>query len=227
MKISILVPSRGRPAQADRLLNSLKTAKNYEVLFYLNDDDIFLQDYLAIIKNYENAKVLVGPDSPPAWSWNILASKCFGDLMLLCGDDCVFTTDGWDDEYRKVAAMYDDGIVMISCDDGRSTSEKKGNPHPCLTRTHFQIMGYFVNPIFLHWNVDTYTERMYERIGRLVRLDHVKIEHIKAGDKQPHDETSTRIRKGVWPQRDAFVADLAFDRYIHVDIEILRLHIKE
>jgi len=218
MKISVLCPSRGRPEKAKRMLDSIYATKNgseVEVLFYLNEDDPRLQEYPLDDKR---CIVHIGKDSPPAWSWNWLAGKATGDLLMLMGDDNIFTTPCWDEKYIEAAKQYPDGIFVISCPDGRT---KDGNPHPTVGRGWVNTLGYFVPPIFLHWFVDSWTQYMAQSLGRFIRLEDVEIKH----DKDDADPTSLRIRENAWYDRDRWIAQY-LQRYLFLDRKLLKLAIK-
>ena len=226
MIIDILCPTRGRPHLAKRMLDSLyKTVSDpsrVRLWVYLSDNDQCLDGYyFAYSLNPILVNAIKGKDAPTAWMWNYLAEKAHnsgGDLFFLIGDDVIFETEGWDEIYRESSAKNPDGIFVLAPDDGRGS----GVPHPCVSRAWIDTLGYFVNPAFLHWGVDSYTEHLALSVDRLIRLPDVKITHQKVGEANPVDETYKRLREGVWNARDLEVLDLMKNRYAGKDIELLK-----
>lgn len=235
MLISVLCPSRARPEKAAKMLEScLDTAvRDVEVLFYLNDDDAQRERYYYhseeirnrfVGKDGKRVKYHSGTDNPAGYSWNQLAIRAKGDLLMLMGDDVEFQTVGWDERYREAAKQHPDGIYVISCSDGGRLAEDgtkaQGNPHPTVSRTWVGTLGYFVNPMFLHWYIDTWNVDLAKEVNRFIYLDDVVIEHQKCGEAVPVDETCKRIRKGCWPARDKYAYE-ALKRYQAVDVGLL------
>ena len=127
--ISICVPSRGRPEMAMTMLQSvIDTAEDYEVLFYLNNDDPLASQYLHpdYMQLARNARVInyYGDDQPTAKSWNFLAEKAKGDYIMLGSDDILFRTQDWDKRIQEDK----DRVAVYSVNDGRPGKDgaKKG-----------------------------------------------------------------------------------------------------
>lgn len=233
MIIDILCPSRGRPHLAKRMYESIcKTVSrpnHVRVWLYLSDNDPDVDKYNVVSFSQGDVcwekevlvNVVYGKDGPTSYLWNHLAQHAYGcrsDLLFLMGDDVVFETEGWDEIYREAARNNPDGIFVLAPDDGRGS----GVPHPCVGRTWIDTLGFFVNPAFLHWGVDSYTEHLALSLDRFIRLPEVKITHQKVGETNPADETYKRLREGVWNKRDLQVLELMKSRYAEKDIELLR-----
>lgn len=230
MMIDILCPTRGRPKLALAMYQSLckvtRDPKQVRVWFYLSEGDGEAWLYNRIfdencMRDQDNIRVsfIKGKDAPTCWAWNALAKVACGqgaNLLLLMGDDVTFETEGWDEIYRDVYRKHGDGIFVIAPNDGRGD----GVPHPCVSARWVGSLGYFVNPVFFHWGVDSYTEHLAKEIGRLIRVD-VLLNHQKVGEAHPADETYKRIRAGVWNERDRSVLELMKDRYAEKDIGLL------
>ncbi len=225
MIIDILCPTRGRPHLARRMYDSVcKTAKDpskVRVWFYLSDNDPELFGYDDAFIGVVHWHNVHGKDGPTSWLWNVLATEAYdsgGNLFLLIGDDVIFETEGWDEIYRETAGKYPDGIFVLAPNDGRGT----GVPHPCVSRAWINTLGYFVNPVFFHWGVDSYTEHLALSVDRLIPLPEISIRHNKVGEANPPDETYKRLRNGVWNARDLQVLTLMKSRYTENDIYLLR-----
>jgi hypothetical protein len=207
--ISICVPSRGRPEMAMTMLQSvIDTAEDYEVLFYLNSDDpLALQyvhpDYRQLARKTRVIKYY-GDDQPTAKSWNFLAEKAKGDYIMLGSDDILFRTQDWDKRIQEDK----DRVAVHSVNDGRS-GEKKGSPHPIVTRAWYECLGYLCYPKFYHWYVDTWIESLSKELKAEIRHDDILIEHVTPKEgKNPIDDTFKRIRSGErknWMEHDAHI----------------------
>ena len=233
--ISICLPSRGRPELAQRMIKTAQetaSEKNkIEFLFYLNDDDPVLEEYKKVLdeKVYE-----IGPNQSTCFSWNQLAFKAKGDIVMLAGDDMQFQTMGWDKEVEKVFDRYEDKICMVipwDCNGkGKGYQHKDkttpiqigdesiGAPHFFLHKNWIKTLGYFAPPFFWHWYVDTYTQKVSRKLNRCILLPHVK---VKA--KKVFDDTSTKVRKNLNINiRDDFVWTKVRDRHLQSDVEELK-----
>ena len=85
-EISVLIPSRGRAAQAARCLKSLGVHENVEILIATDDDDA--SDYVSTVKGY--GKHYTAPRSKTLGVCiNDLAAKATGNLLFFLGDDYV------------------------------------------------------------------------------------------------------------------------------------------
>lgn len=233
MIIDILCPTRGRPLLAKQMYNSVcatvTKADQVRVWLYLSDNDSEIDNYGVFDfaegdvyweKNVE-VNVISGCDAPTTWLWNKLSSHAYstsGDLFFLIGDDVIFETEGWDEIYRQAASNYPDGIFVLAPNDGRGD----GVPHPCMGREWIDTLGYFVNPAFLHWGVDSYSEFLASSVDRLIKIPNVTIRHNKVGEAHIADETYKRLREGVWNQRDLQVLELMKSRYADKDIGLLK-----
>ena len=233
--ISICCPSRGRPELAQRMIKTaLETASeknNIEFLFYLNDDDPELEKYKEAL---EKTVYEIGPNQSTCFSWNQLAFKATGDIVMLAGDDMQFQTTNWDKEVEKVFDRYEDKICMVipwDCNGkgkGHQHKDKTnpveigdesvGAPHFFVHKNWIKTLGYFVPPFFWHWYVDTYTQKVSRKLNRCILLPHVR---VKA--KKIFDDTSTRVRKNLNINiRDDFVWTKVRDRHLQSDVEELK-----
>ena len=233
--ISICCPSRGRASLADRMINTIyKTVSNrdnVEILLYLNEDDATLDEYKTKIskKHYT-----VGPDQSTCLSWNQLAERAQGDIVMLAGDDIQFLTKDWDLEVERVCDLFDDKICMIVPwdDNGKSKGyqhkgktvpvfvgeETIGAPHFFVHKNWIKTLGYLAPPFFWHWYVDAYTKEVSQKLGRCVLLPHIHVEAVKI-----FDTTGTRVRKHLNINvRDDYVWKKVKDRHLNADVQILQ-----
>lgn len=242
-----MCPTRGRPENAKRLLESIKDTHRgpVGVHFYCDSDDPRLGEY--------DVPHHTGPDYMFAMKCHILAKSCDGHILMMCGDDAVFQTKGWDSALRSLHLKWPDGIWCASCWDGTTgkpleripkmingveemvakpgTRYKITHPHPAIARDAFEALGYLTNPIFRHFCCDPWLTEMFMDLGRFAYFKEVRIDHLRAGQVKgvELDETWKTLRPdGGNPtsERDRTVYGM-FRRYRELDKDILRLKIKE
>lgn len=233
--ISILCPSRGRPELAQRMIKTINETvsdqKNIEIKLYLNDDDPTLEKYKKLIdKRYYK----IGPNQSPAYSWNLLADEAKHDILFLAGDDITFKTQKWDLKIKECFDRYDDKICMVVPWDGKTEDWRKdlpdqpiikvpvgikiGSPHFAVHRNWMKTLGYFVPPFFWHFYVDTYTQKVANKLDRLIFLPSVQ---VKA--KKIFDDTANNVRKFLnINKREDYVWEKVNIRHIEVDVEALQ-----
>ena len=121
--ITLCIPSRGRPKLARRMYDSAiaqsNSKKNLEFLFYLNEDDPSLPEYLNLLNNLPQIKIQVGPHQSTSFSWNRLATRAMFDIICLMGDDVQIETKDWDRKIYEQFSKYDDKILMVVPQTGR------------------------------------------------------------------------------------------------------------
>lgn len=228
--ISICCPSRGRPELAHRMYDTVITTQKHsnEILFYLNDDDPCLNDYIRLLPKeiYE-----IGPDQSTAMSWNHLANKSTKEFLMLAGDDIQFKTHHWDQIIIDEGNQYSDGIYCITWDDGRQEKtvgmnindiplEQFGCAHYVIHRRCYDALGYLANPIFWHWCVDTYMKKLMLGLKRFL---HTRDKILITAKKITKDDTAKRIRetKNI-NQRDLLVEKFFSGKYLQSDIKSLQ-----
>lgn len=206
-KISLLVPSRGRPKLLQGMLESVFATADepeaVEVAVYIDDDD---EETLPLDLSQFNVRRIVGPRQ----SMGTLNASCFahstGDIVMLCNDDVVVRTQGWDTRILEVISQFPDQIYLLYPNDlfkgrevasfpilSRLTCDAAADPFPGEYRGAF--IDYHIMDIF----------KRLEGWGhsRTVYLDDVVFEHLhyRTG-KTPFDKT--------YDQRDRFGDDHTF-----------------
>jgi hypothetical protein len=201
MKFSILCPTRGRVEGAVRLRDSaLSTAddpSSVEVLFYVDDDDELVAQY----KDALGAALTVGPPMSVSKSWNVIAEKCSGDILMMGNDDLVYRTQGWDTRVAEEAAKFPDQIYCMWTQDG--INGKRHCAFPIVSRVWYETVGYFSPGVFEFLYNDTWVMDIGKRVGRLHYIGDVLIEHLHFSvRKSPRDKTYTRQRRDGRRARD-------------------------
>lgn len=223
MSISILCPTRGRPASVARLLASIRrtaVSDTIETIFYLDDDDPTLEATVDLIHADVRSVVVVGPRTVLSRCWNVAYDEATGDIAMQCGDDIVFRTPGWDARVEAAFARYPDRIVLVHGNDlfqGARTAT-----HGFLHRRWVEAVGEFVPGIFASDYADTWLTEVADRLGRRCYLPELVTEHLhpvagKAEWDLTHRERLERhaaegvdaLYQQTGPQRAEWVTKLA------------------
>jgi hypothetical protein len=220
-KISILLPTRGRPENVKRLLESIKTTahKMPEVVLYVDDDDPSYDDFMAP----EFAKIIRGPRKTLSDYYNECAKVASGEILMQAGDDIIFRTRWWDATVALAFESHPDKFIFVHGDDGHF-GDKFGT-HGFLHRKWMETVGYLVPPYFsADWG-DTWLNEVANKLGRRVYLPFVT-EHMhplfgKAEWDKTHKE---RLARGKSDKVEQMYKDLEPKRA--KDVEKLQLAIQ-
>ncbi len=204
--ISVLLPSRGRPSNVERLLGSLMATSNgvWEMVVRLDDDDPTAPEYPRAFP----ITYLTGPRALLSSYWNECYEAATGPIFMQCGDDITFETPGWD---RIVAAAFPpDGIALVHGDDGNPDRDRAlgFGTHGFLRREWVEAVGYFVPPLFSSDMNDVWLNDIANALGRRVFVDIVTEHHHPAFNKGPMDQTHLeRIARHAADDCDAIYAE--------------------
>lgn len=184
--ISLLCPSRGRPSQFTRMAESaIETAtypRSIEIICYLDADDDYHYPVLPNVTYTLQERCLLSE------AWNRCYALAKGEILMHCGDDIVFRTDGWDEMVRDEFARWPDRIVLVQGDDLSPNREVLAT-HGFLHRRWVETVGYFVPPLFSSdWN-DVWLTEIADMLDRRVRLDFITEHMHYAFAKAEHDRT--------------------------------------
>jgi hypothetical protein len=175
--LAILVPSRGRPRNIERLVRhcALTCRTDYVIHFGLDDDDDATE---ASRKAAGGWPCETGPRTGLAPWTNTLAALHM-DAPYLCsvGDDMVPETDGWDEQLVAVIAKMGGGFAYPN--NQRFTS----TPEACVMDTRIvAALGWMALPGADHWFIDnTWADLGRDDSGRedlLACLPDVIVRHL-------------------------------------------------
>jgi len=215
MKISVLCPSRSRPALALRMAHSaLDTAKGpVEVLIGLDCDDPQRQDYYKMIDQSSGIPLFTfTPRVSVGHIWNELAKDAISNvedeseseqqdhLFLMANDDIVFLTMGWDEAFASAARQYPDRIFVMWAEDGINGANHAA--FPCVSRKWIDTVGYFSPTDFKFFRHDTWIYDLGHRLGRLHFIPDVNIQHLHWSAGGVKDEITDLNRSSGQSQND-------------------------
>lgn len=168
--IAVICPSRGRPKNIARLVDSWRLTEATAVLFVCVDDDDPTLDAYRALSGFE---LVVGPPKRfAAWVNEMgpqLAERF--DIVGLFGDDNVCRTMHWD--RRATEAMQPCGVVW--CND--MFQKERLATAPFVDAALVRHLGYMAPPGVEHLYVDDMWMAVGDRLGTLRYLPSVVIEH--------------------------------------------------
>lgn len=205
--ISLLLPTRGRPALVERLFRSIAETtahlERVEVILYVDEDDPGSHHL-----DSENVRVvrIVGPGMSMGAYNSACLERARGDIIILANDDMVIRTPGWDDRIAEMDADFADGIYLAYGNDlfkkrglctfpmlSRRTCELLVEPYPAAYR------GAFIDVHLL----DIFKRLQHAGFNRIRYLDDVVFEHL-------HYRTGKAVFDETYKRRGRFEGDPTF-----------------
>lgn len=198
--ISILCPSRGRPKEFWRMVESAfemaTFPRHVEVIAYVDDDDSMEEGYLFLNAPavddvpwwFAQVGIGIGPRIVLSEMWNECYRAARGEILMHAGDDIVFRTPGWDEIVRRPFRNTPDKILLVHGDDMSPNTDALAT-HGFVHRRWVETLGYFVPPLFSSdWN-DVWLTEVADALGRRLKVPIVTEHmHYQFG-KAEHDET--------------------------------------
>lgn len=189
--ISLICPSRGRPALLQRMISSARSLAlgNIEILVYLDEDDS--ADYSKVTM----ASIIIKGDSKDMGAaQNVLFNMSKGNIIMPANDDQIYRTEGWDVLIRDRVAKFKDEIYMAWVNDGSPKAAVRC-AFPIMSRKWVETVGYFMPEGFHFLYRDTWIHDIAKQIGRELYIPEVFIEHMHfCFGKSEKDDTYTRLR---------------------------------
>lgn len=191
-KISLLVPTRGRPGQIltmwhSALLNA-DDKNSLELVLYLDEDEPQMVDYLLFVRAVDHISYRVGPRYVLSNMWNDCSDRATGDILWHGNDDVLFRTNHWDTAVREAFNSQPDRILLVHGRDGYH--DAKMSVLGFLHRRWMEAVGYFVPPYFVSDYNDLWLSEVADMIGRRRFLPEVYTEHMHpVFGKGPLDQT--------------------------------------
>ena len=180
--ISILLPTRGRPEQAERLLKSVaettSTPNRIEVILYVDEDDSASHaiqcDELSIIK-------IIGPRLPMGGLNTACFERSTGDIVVPLNDDMVLRTSGWHERVDEIHERFDDRVYLAYPND-LHTGELLCST-PILSRRTCEILVRPFPEAYQGGFIDYHLMDIFKRLevlgeNRIIYLGDVVIEHL-------------------------------------------------
>jgi glycosyltransferase involved in cell wall biosynthesis len=224
-RISLLLPTRGRPKLVERFFTSVIAQSAYleliEVIVCIDDDDI---DSHSITSNDLDLKLIKVPRQGMGAYNTMCAQRASGDILIAVNDDIIIRTKNWDEKVRALDARYPDGVYLGYGNDlikrarfstfpilTRETCEFLADPYPIAYKGSF-IDAHLMD---IFWRLK---KRGYDRIAY---AEDIVFEHVHyRTNPDALDATYTdRLRFGDDP---TFIA-LAESRRLEADRLVVRI----
>ena len=176
-EIALLVPSLGRPQNAERLIRAWEetTEGRSDLWFLLDDNDPTLTDYYDVIR-HSGALVEVGrPARLVAWT-NRAAVGRIDDYTVFgsIGDDHVFESAGWESAIMDAVDELD-GVGIVYGDDG---VHGEAIPTACFVTSNIvRALGWMAPPTLEHLCCDLAWKALGDAADCRRYLPSVKITH--------------------------------------------------
>lgn len=186
-RLAILVPTRGRPHNLERLSKAVKetATTEYHIFARLDRDDEV--EY----KQLDNVTYTSGPRIFFAASVNELAEKALADgytHLALLGDDVLPETKGWDE--KLINALPALGVAYGS--DGLEHLHGKDLPtHVVVPIEMYKRLGWIALPTLRH----LFCDNVWRELGKLtsfIYLPDVKLSHLHRWNKAAPDDRTYR-----------------------------------
>jgi hypothetical protein len=174
----IIVPSRGRPANIDRLADAFDTATHADLLVAVDDDDPELAGYMRIADR-RGGKWDIGQRRRLVGTLNHVATNPArtSDYRYLgfMGDDHWPRTPGWDREYVHALDRVGAGGIVYGDD---LIQGSKLPTQVALDKRIVDTLGYMAPPGLVHMFADNFWRDLGLHLGTLRYLPDVVVEHL-------------------------------------------------
>ena len=195
---SLLLPTRRRPTQLRRLLDSLAETTSQidalEVILVVDEDD---PESLAYSHSVFSPKRIVVPPGFPMGELNARAyDASAGEFVMLLNDDVVARTPGWDNVVLRRLREYPDGIALAHVND--TLMRDHLCTFPIVSRTFCEMAGGVCPRDYRRYRIDDHIEDVFNLLAavgerRTIYLPDVVFEHdnavvMPAGHREYHAE---------------------------------------
>jgi hypothetical protein len=206
-RISLLLPTRGRPDLVERFLRSVVTQSTHpeliEVILRVDEDDVASQ---GIVFDELALKKVVGPrQTMGAYNTECLRHAS-GDITIAVNDDIIVRTRGWDEKVRELDARYPDGVYL-----GYGNDLFKGPKlctFPILSRKTCGVLAEPYPQIYKGAFIDVHLMDIFRRLegrgyARIAYAEDIVFEHV-------HYRTNPDALDATYSDRSRFGDDLTF-----------------
>lgn len=203
--ISLLTPTRERPQRFAKMVDSAiaMAVNDFEVVAVLNKDDQSFDRYPKF-DNVTYVRVPKRTDGKLSGLWNEAAKKATGDILMMCADDFIFETAGWDVMIETAISVPSDRIVMVY---GSDHSARQAPIFPAVSREWFEAAGEFTPDHLQGWFSDEWIWSIAAELRRVIYLPQLTINHEQASEIDPalrEQLTQRQAEGGIDGMRKAF-----------------------
>ena len=180
--ISILLPTRGRPAQAERLLKSVvemsADLNRIEIVLYVDEDDTASH---AIQCKGLSINKIIGPRLSMGGLNTACLERSTSDIIVPLNDDMVIRTPDWDRRIAEIHESFPDRVYLAYPND-LHTGEMLCST-PILSRTTCEVLTHPFPEAFQGGFIDYHLMDIFKRLQvlgeeRMIFLGDVVVEHL-------------------------------------------------
>jgi hypothetical protein len=193
MNFTVFLNSRGRAKQLKNFVDKLVLYTAFpeltELIITGDDDDT---ETLNLFKKLETScplkfKAIIGPrPASLCASFNNMARQAQGKYLLVMNDDAEMTTDRWDEiALRYIADFQNSNNYLDNVIYGETADSSVDKPagkryasFPIISKEAVDALGFFMHDSFVGLGGDSAIYRVYERVGRVVPMPEIVIDHI-------------------------------------------------
>jgi hypothetical protein len=165
-----------------------------ELVLYVDEDDKdTLNCYYSKIVALNTTLIIGKRPRILGETTNRCAKESTGEICMLCTDDVIFHTEGWDELVVEQFLNYKDRIVLVYGEDG--IQHGRTATLPFLHINWINTIGRFLPTYFISEVGDRWLTEVATKIGRLCYLPNLYIQHLHpVHGTMPYDSTYTERR---------------------------------
>lgn len=175
--MAVIVPSRGRPQNIERLLKAFKdTEAKVDLWVGFDRDDEKSEEYMDLLEATNSGWFRSQERKRFGPTLNDIAVEIQDAYKYIAwmGDDHLPRTKGWDQEYRNELDKLGYGIVY-----GNDLVQGENIPtQMAMTSDIIGALGYAVPQGFVHLFIDNYFLELGRALGKITYLPDVVVEHL-------------------------------------------------
>lgn len=171
MNFIVVVPTRNRPAQCDRLIKSFEaTTDNAQLMFVVDGDD---ESYDGFDWRGHGCAEM-SPRASLTQKLNHTVKNILDDYeeIMWQGDDHEFMTPHWDTRLSEVRKAWGSGWLYPN-NDRRSDVPETWTVSADVVR----VLGWYANPVLAHYYIDNSVAELGKRAGIIRWVPDVRIVH--------------------------------------------------
>lgn len=164
---SLIVPTRGRPAQLRRFLDSVAATAarpdRVEVVLVVDSDDV---DGRTVAHHGLNVVTAVGEPGRTMGALNVDGYEASrGEFVMLLNDDVVVRTRGWDRIALRWLRRFPDGVALVHVND--TLMRDHLCTFPLVSRRFCELAGGICPADYRRYRIDDHIEDVFNMLAVL------------------------------------------------------------
>lgn len=203
MSLAIICPTRGRPHNCARMIDSALNTSDAEILLYIDHDDPERPRYC---QSGPRVHVQTGPPIGRGAAINALCEGRTERAYLLVSDDLVFIRNGWDQECLAALDEFpsDIGLVHLA-----SELDYPWVSWPLVSRHWLDAVGWFNFPGGKWFCQDTALSLLGDGLGRVKKIEPQVVHHDRINSPDQSARIAADMDAFLWWCAKDFGATLA------------------